>query len=73
LFRGQGRVFACVPAGSETVLPEAYGPWEAFKQVELTRGQPQPGVHVDECLDDIERFGIHVTDAHRRITEDAIR
>jgi hypothetical protein len=38
----------------------------------LVRGQPQPGLRVDECLDDIARHGIHVTDAHVRITEQAI-
>ena len=31
-----------------------------------------PGVEVDECLRDLEVFGVHVTDAHARITEDAL-
>jgi hypothetical protein len=53
-------------------LPARYGPWTAFKVVDLVRGQPQPGVHVDECLDDLARFGVHVTDAHVRITEQAV-
>jgi hypothetical protein len=25
---------------------------------------------VNECLDDIEKFGFHLTDAHVRITDD---
>jgi hypothetical protein len=49
-----------------------YAPWSPFKSVELIRGKEQPGVNVEDCLDDIERHGIHVTDAHARITEQAI-
>lgn len=73
LFRGEGRVFAVVASGSDDKLPQRHGPWTAFKTVEMVRGEPMPGVDVDECLDDIERFGVHVTDAHVRITEDALR
>lgn len=72
LFRGRDRLFAAVASGSGVVPPEAYGPWTAFKSLELVPGQVQPGLAVDECLDDIERFGMHVTDAHVRITEQAI-
>ena len=36
-------------------------------------GHPMPGVDVDECLGDLETFGVHVTDAHVRITEQALR
>jgi hypothetical protein len=38
----------------------------------LVRGQTQPDIDVDDCLDDVARYGIHVTDAHVRITEQAI-
>jgi hypothetical protein len=72
VYRGSGRVFAVIEEGSDARLPERYGPWALFKPLELVRGQPQPGLHVDECLDDIARHGIHVTDAHTRITEQAI-
>ena len=72
LYRGTGRVFAVTEADSLTKLPERYVPWTPFKTIEITRGQAQPGLHVEECLDDIERHGIHVTDAHRRITDEAI-
>lgn len=72
LFRGEGRVFAVTPDAAGGNLPERHGPWAAFKTLKLARGAAQPGLHVDECLDDIERFGIHVTDAHVRITEQAI-
>jgi hypothetical protein len=72
IFRGAGRVFAFTGDGSGNNLPSQFGPWAAFKSIELTRGHAQAGVNVDECLDDIERHGIHVTDAHIRITEQAI-
>ncbi len=72
IFKGTGRVFAVIKDGSGTTLPERYGPWTAFKTLDLERGRAQPGLHVEECLDDIERHGIHVTDAHVRITEQAI-
>lgn len=73
VFRGTSRVFAITESGAGPgKLPERYGPWEAFKTIELVRGQPVPGVNVDEALDDIAQFGVHVTDAHRRITEEAI-
>jgi hypothetical protein len=72
VFRGRDRIFAVVEVGGAGKLPERYGPWTQFKTLELTRGQKQPGLHVEECLDDIEKHGIHVTDAHTRITEEAI-
>ncbi len=72
IYRGVGRVFAFVVEGRQTPLPERYGPWTPFKIVDLAPGQSQPGVDVDECLEDIARYGIHVTDAHARITEEAI-
>jgi hypothetical protein len=72
VFRGLGRVFAFIENNSARGLPQRYGPWTPFKTIELVRGGTQPGVHVDTCLDDIARYGIHVTDAHVRITEQAI-
>jgi hypothetical protein len=71
LFRGPGRVFGVTASEAGDNLPAAFGPWTAFKSLEMVRGQPQPGVNVDECLDDIDRFGFHLTDAHVRITERA--
>jgi hypothetical protein len=73
VFRGIGRVFAVTESSSANDLPERYGPWALFKTIEVVRGQAQPGIDVDDCLDDIARHGIHVTDAHVRITEQAIR
>jgi hypothetical protein len=35
----------------------------------MSKGEAVPGVNAAECLDDIERFGYHLTDAHVRITE----
>jgi hypothetical protein len=72
LFGGRDRLFAVVATGGSDKLPERYGPWTHFKTPELTRGSSLPGLNVEECLDDMERHGIHVTDAHVRITEQAI-
>jgi hypothetical protein len=72
VFRGTGRVFAFTESSSTIDLPERYAPWTLFKVIEVVPGQAQPGVVADDCLDDITRYGIHVTDAHVRITEQAI-
>ena len=69
LFRGTGRVFGVTADDAGSNLPEAPGPWQSFKVLDLERGQAQPGLDVDECLDDIEAHGIHITDAHMRITD----
>jgi len=73
LFKGPGRVFAVSANPSGADLPPKYAPWAVFKTLELRRGEPTPGLDVDECLDDLETHGIHVTDAHARITEQALR
>ena len=72
VFRGPGRIFAVSASRSLERLPQRYAPWTHFKTLELVRGQAQPGLNIDECLDDLERHGIHVTDAHVRITEQVI-
>lgn len=71
IFRGAGRVFGCTEDANGTNLPSQYGPWTAFKgALDLNRdGEPTPGLNTSECLDDIQQFGLHVTDAHIRITE----
>jgi hypothetical protein len=70
IFRGQGRVFGFTEDKAAANLPSRYGPWIHFKTVEMNKGVATPGgVSTDECLDDIERYGYHLTDAHVRITE----
>jgi hypothetical protein len=71
LFKGPGRVFGVTGDPTGANLPSQYAPWNQFKTVEMTRDEPMPGVSTAECLDDIERFGYHLTDAHVRITERA--
>jgi hypothetical protein len=74
IFRGPGRVFGVSEDAKGANLPSHFAPWSAFKSVELSRdGERTPGVNSDECLDDIEKYGFHITDAHVRITETAIR
>jgi len=72
IFRGIGRVFGFTGDATGVNLPSQYGPWNAFKAINLSRdGGPTPGVDTRECLDDIEKYGFYVTDAHVRITENA--
>jgi len=72
LFRGPGRVFGFTGDPSGTNLPQQFAPWSHFKTVEMQRGESMPGVEVAECLADLDAFGVHVTDAHVRITEQAV-
>jgi hypothetical protein len=72
IFRGVGRVFGCTGDQAGANLPPGYGPWEAFKSVEMIAGEPMPGVNVDECLADLDAYGFHLTDAHVRITDRAL-
>ncbi len=67
IFRGTGRVFGFTPSPTGETLPARYGPWTAFKTVDIVQGGVQPGMNVEECLDDIEAHGLHLTDAHVRI------
>jgi hypothetical protein len=73
LFRGPGRVFGFTGDLSGANLPSQFAPWAHFKTVEMQRDEPMPGVDVAECLADLEEFGVHVTDAHVRITEQAVQ
>jgi hypothetical protein len=69
IFRGLGRVFGFTRDNFGGNLPAQYGPWTAFKSFDLARGDVQTSFDVGECLDDIEKFGFHLTDAHARITD----
>lgn len=73
IFRGPGRIFGFTAQPSGENLPRKYAPWSEFKTIELRKGEHTPGVDANECLSDIETYGVHVTDAHARITEDALR
>ncbi|CAN7469621.1 hypothetical protein LJR231_003176 [Phyllobacterium sp. LjRoot231] len=69
IFRATGRVFGFTQNNSGANLPQQYGPWNAFKKMEMIRGETMPGMNIDEYLDDITIYGYHLTDAHVRITE----
>jgi len=73
VFRGPGRVFAVTTDPSGANLPSKYAPWTAFKRIELQKDTPTPGVDVNDCLRDLEAYGVHITDAHIRATESAIQ
>jgi hypothetical protein len=72
LFRGPGRVFGFTEDETGGNLPARFAPWSAFKSVELRHGTVTPGVDADSCLDDIEKHGFHITDAHVRITDSVL-
>jgi hypothetical protein len=72
LFRGPDRVFGFTGDSSGENLPPQFAPWSHFKTVEMKQGESMPGVNVVECLADLETFGVHVTDAHVRITGQAV-
>jgi hypothetical protein len=73
IFRGPGRVFGCTEDVTGANLPSRFAPWSSFKSIELSRdGAPTPGIDAVECLDDIEKHGFHITDAHVRITESVL-
>jgi hypothetical protein len=72
IFRGSGRVFGCTGDATGNNLPSKFGPWNLFKAIELKRDVATPGVNAVECLDDIEKYGFHITDAHVRITESVV-
>ncbi len=70
IFRSLGRVFGFTQIATGGNLPSKFLPWTAFKTIELNRdGADTPGVNTAECLDDIEKYGFHITDAHVRITD----
>ena len=71
IFRGPGRVFGFTQDAAAANLPERYAPWSAFKTIDMYTDEPQGGVDVNACLDDIAAFGFHLTDAHVRIAPEA--
>src|ERR1700737_5583180 len=73
IFRGPGRVFGFTEDAAGANLPSQFSPWTAFKSIDLSRdGEPKPGGNTNELLEDIEKNGFHITDAHVPITESAI-
>lgn len=71
-FRGPGRVLGVTADATGANLPARFAPWVSFKSVELNRDKPNPGVGPGECLDDIEKHGFHITDAHIRIVDQVV-
>ena len=70
IFIGLGRVFGFTRDNLGANLPAQYGPWTAFKSFDVNTGDVQTNFDVNECLDDIEKFGFHLTDAYVRITDE---
>lgn len=72
LFKGAGRIFAVTEDAKGGNLPARLAPWEPFKAIDLVQGVLTPGLNVDECLADLAKYGLHITDAHVRITENYV-
>ena len=72
IFRGAERIFGVTQEDDGANLPPQFGPWAAFKALEIEPGTLQPGLNVDECIQDLSAYGFHLTDAHIRITEQAV-
>jgi hypothetical protein len=72
VFRGKDRVFGITEEQSGDNLPTDYGPWSLQNALDMNRGEAAAGVRTDECLDDIEEYGFHITDAHVRITDKVV-
>jgi hypothetical protein len=74
IFRGPGRIFAVTKDGAGTNLPARYGPWTEFKSLEMMKGEAQPGVDGDECLDEKLRLpSFRRPRAHHRVGGKLIR
>ena len=72
VLKSQDRVFGFTFDEQGTNLPRQYGPWTPFKTIELYHDEPYQGVDVDLCLDDLRKYGFHLTAAHKRITDLAV-
>jgi hypothetical protein len=72
IFRGPGRVFGVTADEGGTNLPTKFAPWSFFRPVKLSRDEVTPGLDANDCLNDIEKHGFHITDAHVRITDSVI-
>ena len=73
IFRGPGRVFGFTKDVMGANLPSQFAPWSTFRSLEVSRdGEPNPSFNTGECLDDIEKHGFHITDAHIRITDSVV-
>ena len=72
VLRSQDRVFGFTLDEQGANLPRQYGSWTAFKTIELYHDEPYQGVDVSACLEDVRKYGFHVTAAHKRITDAAM-
>ncbi|MDB5439349.1 MAG: hypothetical protein JWM33_1776 [Caulobacteraceae bacterium] len=71
IFKAADRTFGFTQDGAGANLPTQHGAWRPFKVKELVRGQGKVGFDVDQCLEDIDKHGFHLTRAKARVTEQA--
>ena len=65
-------MFSIIREEAGANLPVQLAPWTFFKTIEIESGLPSPGLDVEGCLADLSAFGVHITDVHVRITEQAL-
>lgn len=70
VFKGADRIMGFTAEVSGRKLPRARGPWELITRLVMSKDdQPRPVVNTNECFEDIEMHGFHITDNYRRITD----
>jgi hypothetical protein len=61
VFNGPKRVHGFTEDATGANLPAQHGPWTAFTELDMNRGEPpRIVVNTDEALDDIEKQGYHL-------------
>lgn len=64
IFKNQKGQHAFTDDATGSKLPQALGPWAFVKSIDMNRGeQPRAGVNTDDCLDDIDNKGYHLSNA----------
>lgn len=60
-FKGSGGWYALLAKDDIQALPEEYGPWKKFNEMELSPGDPDTvGVPTAQALDNLETLGGHL-------------
>jgi hypothetical protein len=74
VFSGKDWAFGFTKDRSGSNLPADYRPWVFHKSLELNSGdEPRSLVSSEECLNDIHKYGFHITASRVRITEECLK
>lgn len=73
VFSAPKRVFGFTENVGGVNLPTQLGPWKAFTELDMNRGEtPRIGVSTDEALDDLEKKGYHLVETKIVVTEKVV-